>query len=154
MNTTDKNTLIAEFMGVPQPIKNSNGVWEYMVEGAGLVSSNRREDLNRFLGYNYNNDWGLLMEVTEKIETTSYKVPESFQRGFMKNTLNATGYITSSYDDRLEFLGWTSYCELGTKTIWDSTMLGEDVKRYSSKIEAVYNACIAFIEWYNEQNKV
>ena len=97
----------------------------------------------------YHENWNELMEVIEKIETTSYKVPESFQRGFMKNTLNATGYISSSYDDRLEFLGWTSYCELGTKIIWDSTMLGEDIKRYSSKIEAVYNAVIAFIEWYN-----
>jgi hypothetical protein len=91
------------------------------------------------------------MQVVEKIETTSYNVPEKYQRGFMKNTLTANGIIYSDYDNREEFLGWSSYCTLETQTIWDSTMIGEDVKKYSTKIEAVYNACVEFVKWYNNQ---
>ena len=135
MNTTENNKIIAEFLGLQ------------------LEQDQERLYINslgtKLINETFNKDWNWLMEVVEKIETTSYKVPESFQRGFMKNTLNATGYINTDYDDRLEFLGWSSYCAIGTKTIWDSTMLGEDIKRYSSKIEAVYNACLEFIKWYN-----
>ena len=133
---TENNKIIAEFMK-----------WDILNDMTySKATKGKWIELDKL---KFHSNWNWLMEVVEKIETTSYKVPESFQRGFMKNTLNATGYINTDYDDRLEFLGWSSYCAIGTKTIWDSTMLGEDIKRYSSKIEAVYNACLEFIKWYN-----
>jgi hypothetical protein len=70
---TENNKLIAEFMGVKLPYKNSNGNWEYMVEGAGLVSSPNIEDLNRFLSFRYDKDWNLLMQVVEKIKPLNSK---------------------------------------------------------------------------------
>ncbi len=64
---TENNKIIAEFMEVPQPIKNTNGVWEYMAEGAGLVSSPNIEDLNRFLGHTYDKDWSQLIPAIVKL---------------------------------------------------------------------------------------
>lgn len=138
----ENNKLIAEFMGfVESP--TTNKYWtKRSLEGFGI---------GELVDLKFHTDWNWLMQVVEKIETTSYNVPEKFRRGFMKNTFKATGVIYSDYDDREEFLGWSSRCELGFKTLWDSTMLGEDVKKYNTKIEAVYNACLGFIKWYNNQ---
>lgn len=144
MKTEETNKLIAEFMGNRNYLYNNDKSAMYFI-----LTNTAGEELI----VNYNNDWGLLMEVVEKIETTSYNVPEKFRRGFMKNTFKATGVIYSDYDDREEFLGWSSRCELGFQILWDSTMLGEDVKKYNTKIEAVYNACVEFIKWHNSANK-
>lgn len=144
MNTTENNKLIAEFMGA------------VLLDGQYFFKSIVFKEGKNFFdleGLKFHYDWNWLMEVTEKIETTSYAVPEKFQRGFMKNTTTTTGLINSSYDDRIEFLGWTSSAWLGVKTIWDSTNLGEDVARYKSKIEAHYNAVTQFIVWYNSAEK-
>jgi hypothetical protein len=142
MNTIENNKILAEFMGVLTP-ENNIAIWDNAPKYIN--------ELTRLEDAKYHSDWNWLMEVVEKIETTSYNVPEKYQRGFMKNTLTANGVIYSDYDNREEFLGWSSYCTLETQTIWDSTMLSEDAKRYNTKIEAVYNACIGFIKWHNEQ---
>ena len=132
-NILENNKLIADFMGVKQ----------HRFDGLTKIEKVLK----------YHTDWNWLMAVVEKIETTSYNVPEKFRKGFMKNTLTATGIIYSDYDNRQEFLGWSSYCTLETQTLWDSTMLSEDVEKYESKIEAVYSACVEFIKWYNLNNK-
>jgi hypothetical protein len=142
--TTENNKLFAEFLGRSGKIKKNLYSWN----GIDNLLSDYwvcAEDMK------FHSNWEWLMQVIEKIETTSYNVPENLRRGFMKNTLKATGVINSSYDDRSEFLGWSSSAWLGTKTIFDSTMLGEDIERYNTKIEACYNACLGFIKWHNEQ---
>lgn len=134
------NILIANFLGLEK--QEDNTYFDY--ESCEYIN---QEDLN------YNESWDMLMQVVEKIETTSCDVPLDLQRGFMKNTSKATGSVHSMYDDREEFKGWSSYAEIGTKTIWDSTMLGESNVRYNTKKEAVYNACVEFIEWWNRETK-
>lgn len=136
----DKNILLANFLGLEK--QEDNTYFDY--ESNEYINT---EDLN------YNESWDMLMQVVEKIETTSYNVPLELQRGFMKNTSKATGSIHSMYDDREDFKGWSGYAEIGTKTIWDSTMIGESCIKYSTKKEAVYNACVEFVEWWNEENK-
>lgn len=145
-NTIENNKLIAEFMSSVYDEKEKL----YYFSSISLKSG--KNYFNQF-ELKFDTDWNWLMEVVEKIETTSYDVPEKYQKGFMKNTLNATGVIYSDYDDRVEFLGWSSYCTLGTQTIWDSTMLGEITEKYKTKIEAVYNAVVAFIKWQNSAQK-
>ena len=78
----------------------------------------------------YHEDWNWLMVVVEKIESL-----EIFDRmgRFNINTKNFdenyTSFITDKDEDFIQ-------CE------------GE------TKIKAVYNACVEFIKWYNNQNKV
>ena len=76
----------------------------------------------------YHEDWNWLMQLVEKIESLGYNIDT------MK--VDITKYQSSQfcgiYIDGKRI--YTNYCE--------------------TKIEAVYNACLEFIKWYNEQNKV
>ena len=69
------------------------------------------------------NDWNSLMQVVEKIESLGYNIDT------MK--VDITKYQSSQfcgiYIDGKRI--YTNYCE--------------------TKIEAVYNACVEFIKWYN-----
>ena len=121
METDD--ILIAKFMGEKLPYINNQGRFEYMVEGAGLISSTNAEDLYRFLRYNYNTDWNRLMQVVEKIESIKIE----------------------TYKVRVDI--YFNCCQINP-THWEQLISIYGNKE--TKIEAVYNACIEFIKWYNE----
>ena len=70
---------------------------------------------------NYNSDWNWLMSVVEKIESL-----ENCQVTIIKNWCRIEH---AKYNDRI-----------------DSRDYSDDF----TKIEAVYNACVTFIEWYNK----
>ena len=72
----------------------------------------------------FHSDWNWLMEVVEKIESLEHWTETL---GGLQN-ICLIGSINSS-------------CE-SFKAVAET------------KIEAVYNACLEFIQWYNEQNKV
>ena len=106
MNTTDKNTLIAEFMK-----------WDILNDITySKATKGKWIELDKL---KFHSNWNWLMEVVEKIESLGYYTQ-----------IDNIGCVIS-HDNR-------------------------DVIVYNSrtKIEAVYNACIAFIEWYNKQNKL
>ena len=73
---------------------------------------------------NYHNDWNWLMEVVEKIENLS-KEGETYMFSITKFSARVT--------------------YKGSRIV--------DLPIDNTKIEAVYNACIEFIVWYNE-NKI
>ena len=73
---------------------------------------------------NYNSDWNWLMEVVEKIENLS-KEGETYMFSITKFSARVT--------------------YKGSRIV--------DLPIDNTKIEAVYNACVEFIKWYNEQNK-
>ena len=73
----------------------------------------------------YHEDWNWLMEVVEKIEET--EIENNIL--MLESIGNEAKFI---YDDGCRFL---------------NSNIGE------TKIEAVYNACIEFIKWYNEKNQ-
>ena len=110
------NILIAKFMGEKLPYINNQGRFEYMVEGAGLISSTNAEDLYRFLRYNYNTDWNRLMQVVEKIENLGYSVNISSSmiyingdKGRVVNPINIGFEITkiqATYNVCVEFIKW------------------------------------------------
>jgi len=72
----------------------------------------------------YHSDWNWLMEVVEKIESLS-KENETYSFSITKISVRVL--------------------YKGNRII--------DLPIDNSKIEAVYNACLAFIKWHNEQNK-
>jgi len=75
-------------------------------------------------GLQYHSSWDWLIEVVEKIEILSYD-------------------ITGTYEDVI-INGCSCYIEIKdfqTSTIGDT------------KIQAVYQAVVQFIEWYNNQSK-
>ena len=84
----------------------------------------------KYQNLNFHNDWNSLMEVVEKIENSNY-VDE-----FVIKKCSVFGFnvlITPISYDTFNFF----HCTLKDET----------------KIQTVYNACLLFIEWYNEQNK-
>ena len=103
MNTIENNKLIAEFMGEKLPYLNEKGNWEFMVKDAGLISSPNIENLNKFLGFNYDNDWNCLMEVVEKILSISLEL-DSMEMYY--NITDSIPRIDHAYKDVIDFIKW------------------------------------------------
>ena len=56
--------------------------------------------------------------------------------------------------EKIESLNFIVYIETNYCQLYNATNHEELIKSiYSTKIESVYNACVEFIKWYNEQNK-
>ena len=142
MNTTENNKLIAEFMEFKQckGIRSESGKYfdywakenfscieeqEIQIEsewGYGLVE----QDLLFAEQLKFHKDWNWLMEVVEKIESLD------------------SGTYTLVFQQK-------------SCLIWNNDK-GEELGFFNSsfkaetKIEAVYNACVEFIKWYNENS--
>jgi hypothetical protein len=126
MNTLENNKLIAEFFG--GKYKNQTNIPlndnEIWLPKFGVCDLGNNGKVLKF-----HNDWNWLMEVVEKIENSNY-VDE-----FVIKKCSVFGFnvlITPISYDTFNFF----YCTLKDET----------------KIQTVYNACLLFIEWYNEQN--
>ena len=125
MKTIENNKIIAEFLSVKiHPCETIENFKFLPIEERGLYNGYFIDELK------YHEDWNWLMEVVEKIESL-----EIFDRmgRFNINTKNFdenyTSFITDKDEDFIQ-------CEGDTK------------------IEAVYNAVVEFIKWYNNQNRV
>lgn len=141
MNTTDKNILIAEFvLDKVTCVRNENGKhynfsltddFPLILEQEIQVESNNGWGLvNQDYVFSedliFHKDYNWLMKVVEKIERLNTNVNGSFV---------------------LESIG------LNAKFILDDgTRILED-SRGETKIEAIYNAIIDFIKWYNSLEK-
>lgn len=79
----------------------------------------------------YHSDWNWLMQVVEKIESL-----EDLER-FEITTFNVSIQYYETREKRFDYNLYFSTIELNSKVI--------------PKIEAVYNACVEFIKWYNNQ---
>ena len=74
-------------------------------------------------------DWNWLMEVVDKIESIVWE------------EINDTSFNVT--------IGATSYCVIQDNNGGMIEIIGEG----KSKLDSVYNACVKFVKWYNEQNK-
>ena len=128
-NTTENNKLIAEFLD-----------WEFddlsetfetpflkLVEPQAFGDEQFSSKLQDF-ELEFHSDWNWLMSVVEKIEN-------------LQDENNCAIYNVQIEQCFVEIIiNHTS-----------ETIVEVDS---NSKIEAVYKACVEFIKWYNEQNKV
>ena len=123
-NILEDNKLIAEFM-----VQNEGGLVKL---GENIFSTIDEfeipDDYLTLKDLKYHKDWNWLMRVVEKIESFVFNENNSFNV-----TIGATNYCVIQ-DSNGEFYDGVE----------DS---GE------TKLLTVYNACVKFIKWYNEQNK-
>lgn len=84
----------------------------------------------------YECDWDWLMEVVEKIE--SLKTP-----------------ITNNPNLKGQFEEYEIYIQCKHVVIYAHGEITKEISDLKgvTKIQAVYNACIEFIKWYNKQKK-
>jgi hypothetical protein len=104
--------------------QNNEGFW-----GFENTPNHKRWHTDRFLDCTeYDTDWNWLMEIVEKIESLT--------------DINSNGCFML-----LESIGFNAkfIFDDGTRILKDSK--GE------TKMEATYNACVEFVQWYNNQNK-
>ena len=133
--TTENNKIIAEFMGL-EITKNKVIVPEmFQVEEHPFhllkwIDDFREVDNlppNSLNNLHFHSDWNWLMEVVEKIESISFE-----EDNFINVTIGC-GFDCTIQDAHGKLFE-LSTCE-------------------HTKIKTVYNACIEFIKWYNEQKK-
>ena len=124
--TTENNKIIAEFMS-----------WDS--NESKTVFYEPTDEVQGIDGFTLENlpfdSWNWLMEVVEKIEGLEFYPKNSTCIGFdsFGIEINKNRCDITRYGDFTHLL-----------------LQGQG----KTRIEAVYNACIEFIKWYNEQNKV
>ena len=124
--TTENNKLIAEFLGAKQYDKTDDFI--YFDETNNIFSN----DTISLKNLKFHNDWNWLMEVVEKIENLEFYPKNSTCIGFdsFGIEINKNRCDITRYGDFTHLL-----------------LQGQG----GTRIEAVYNACVTFIKWYNEK---
>ena len=123
-NITENNQLIAEFMGVFDKILSTGNIHSWSDAPFYYTTEDTREKVIKNISKysKYSKDWNWLMQVIEKIENLS-KEGETYMLSITK------------FSARITYKG--------------SRIV--DLPIDNTKIEAVYNACVEFIKWYNKQ---
>ena len=124
-NIIENNKLIAEFMGVFDKILSTGNIHSWSDAPFYYTTEDTREKVIKNISKDskYNKDWNWLMEVVEKIESIKIE----------------------TYKVRVDI--YFNCCQINP-THWEQLISIYGTKE--TKIEAVYNACIEFIKWYNE----
>ena len=139
--TTENNKIIAEFMGAKEIITETTHRIYKEFEMYGIIESiEDREDVKHFYQPEemlFNSDWNWLMEVVEKIEQTTIK--ETYGQ-FNEKESNAI--VSVAIENK--------FCQILSNGIYLNEIVSENEE---TKIEAVYNACVEFIKYYNEQTR-
>jgi len=138
MNTTENNKIIAEFLtGIKADVFHLPQFQYYTTEGVF-------KDYFTFNQLEFHSDWNWLMEVVEKIESLDIN-QFAKQLGREDITPIEGKFYLSVYDCQAEFLASVYYWQ------HDNDINGLKKVKGETKIQAVYNACLEFIKWHNEQ---
>ena len=128
-NITENNKLIAEFMGYVKNCTDKDFTFYTHPDGKGIIIQSHY-DCDRFI---------------------SHKLMEA--RGFI---FNRSWDWLMPVVEKIESLGYSleiklTWCRI--KQIENGSVIILRWEEDITKIEAVYNVCVEFIKWYNEQNK-
>ena len=131
MNVVENNKLIAEFMEKELSPITLEQFRKLKQRDKHLINGSFVEDLC------YHNSWNWLMSVVEKIE--NLKTP-------ITNNPNLLGkFVNYEFHLQNKHIKIYAHGEV-TKEIVDLSSSESE-----TKIEAVYKACVKFINWYNKQ---
>ena len=123
MNLKENNELIAKFMGYTfTPVSSHPSVFPNGTWDKNGIGHCAKK------GLSFNSDWNWIMNVVLEIE---------------KINLQDVSFTFEIGHSQIQIYGYGNSLEFGSAII-----ILQDVG--SSKIEAVYNACVKFINWYNE----
>ena len=128
-NIVENNKLIAEFMGVFNKILSTGNIHSWSDAPFFYTTEDTKEKvIKNICKYSkYDSDWSWLMRVVEKIEN-------------LQDENNCAIYNVQIEQCFVEIIiNHTS-----------ETIVEVDC---NTKIQAVYQACVEFIKWYNELNK-
>ena len=129
-NIIENNKLIAEFMGVFDKILSTGNIHSWSDAPFYYTTEDTKgKVIKNICKYSkYDSDWTWLMPVVEKIEQ-------------LKNGYGFTFSVKIS----------GNYCTIES---YNYSLIVRIVECNNiTKFKSVYNACIEFIKWYNEQNK-
>ena len=129
MKTTEENELIAEFMypNAKEEYESGDITIEDGVFKKGMLIFGHFDQMR------YHKSWDWLMPVVEKIES-------------MKYFFNSAPFM----DDETGMLSGEYFCVIQHETTNLNMSYFIDVTGCSTKIEAVYQAVVEFIKWYNK----
>jgi len=127
----NQNAIIAEFMGLNKKIVHFEKFYSWSDAPFFYTTEESKEKVvENIAKYSkYHSDWNWLMEVVEKIEKTRRSQWSKYTFACVK--ISSFGCDIIFYGNRKEIIS--------------------DIVR-PSKIEAVYDACVKFIKWHNQQN--
>jgi len=124
------NKLIFDFLG-KEYLHWTFGTWTYWISVRTDLNKSNYKSADGYIDLKYHKSWRYIMSVIDKIESLGYNTE------------------IASYHPN-EKLHWC--CIHKTKNdITNVTINIVDPIESNSKIEAVWTACIKFIEWYNCQ---
>lgn len=128
------NFIIADFMDI-EPMK-----WKSEYDGSDMmiwVDKEKKMTVYDEPELHYHTSWNWLMPVVEKIE-----------KGFDGRLFHSTIDSMFSWDAESEsyFVVHSCYIAENSRTVFES-------KEHREKINAVYEAVVQFITWYNSQIK-
>ena len=156
--TTENNKIIAEFMNFPKVTNvrdsESGKYYDYqlpnkfdlVLEQEVQIESNNgwglvKQDYVFAIDLIFHSEWNWLMQVVEKIENLPSR------------TLQGTHYSGNEVKIYKAINTNTHYCEINLVKESGYRIVSIQFNK-ESKIKSVYDACLEFIKWYNEQNKV
>ena len=126
--TTENNKIIAKFME-----------WDILNDMTySKATKGKWIELDKLKFYS---NWDWLMEVVEKIENLPSR------------TLQGNYYLGNEVKIYKAINTNTHYCEINLVKESGYRIVSIQFNK-ESKIKSVYDACLEFIKWYNEQNKV
>lgn len=122
MTTLEGNKLIAEFMGFSRTVTLREGIYK-VPEGQDLLYKAQHLHIDKMT---YHSSWDLLMPVVEKIESDASQETGHCEIHIIEN-----------------------HCR-----IYRFSPTKEFIKTFnsSSKILAVWEALVQYVQWYNKQN--
>ena len=128
-NIIENNKIIAEFLNLTSQV---------IFEQVFAVSENGKTNFYKKDELKFHSDWNWLMKVVEKIENLK---PISFLEGRNWQGFEITIYKALNTN--------INYCIIKYIKEGGYMIISNEFSK-ESKIEAVCNACIKFIKWYNE----